>query len=361
MAQDLELLCHGISLFGFFFAAALVACVPRVIALASITLRAPQARMPEALTDFKSMWAPCKDPKNMFPAYSPDGMVYKLLATTNDVITVLMTSISSVCMGYAWVQVELWHQRTWLRAMLLTALRLFVVFSICVVGFPIASHVVLHRAGAWAEDDATRDINGSKGHIPRRPATLEQPDLALATSMEAMGWGSTGIVMMGLLAKVLAGHSRPGYQISLARECLVCVWVPYTAYIGLWIGFWWFYSDMTDSSSDLSAAHILWPLFWAKIFTSIMRFSVTRLGDSLRTEEKKFVYYLAFMLDFSISIYVRIRGWGRVSPTSDRTQCLSAWLFWEQNVPSLWSSAGSIFIAATPISWALTQNPSMAS
>jgi hypothetical protein len=67
-----------------FVAAALVAGTPRALALLGISYGVPRAPLPQALDSFKSMWASCKDPNNLFPAYSPDGQLYRWLITIDD-------------------------------------------------------------------------------------------------------------------------------------------------------------------------------------------------------------------------------------------------------------------------------------
>jgi hypothetical protein len=70
-------------LFAFMMVAGLAAAVPRGLALAIISRVVPYAPLPEALDDFKSMWAPCADPANIFPAYSPGGQLFRWLVITD--------------------------------------------------------------------------------------------------------------------------------------------------------------------------------------------------------------------------------------------------------------------------------------
>jgi hypothetical protein len=62
--------------------------------------------MPAALDDFKAMWAPCKDPTVLFPAFGPGGILYKCLATADDVFSVLGTTIQHLCDCRVWFAVK---------------------------------------------------------------------------------------------------------------------------------------------------------------------------------------------------------------------------------------------------------------
>ena len=70
-----------------FLLIAVVGAAPRGIALAIIDRAVPQAPMPEALDNFKAMWAPCKEDRdNPFTAYSPDGQMYRWLLLSDHIL-----------------------------------------------------------------------------------------------------------------------------------------------------------------------------------------------------------------------------------------------------------------------------------
>ena len=93
-------------MFALFVGFSLVATAPRCIALLCISSFVPQAPMPAALDDFKAMWAPCKDPTVLFPAFGPGGILYKCLATADDVFSVLGTTIQHLCVCRVWFAVK---------------------------------------------------------------------------------------------------------------------------------------------------------------------------------------------------------------------------------------------------------------
>ena len=93
-------------MFALFVGFSLVATAPRCITLLCISSFVPQAPMPAALDDFKAMWAPCKDPTVLFPAFSPGGILYKCLATADDVFSVLGTTIQHLCVCRVWFGVK---------------------------------------------------------------------------------------------------------------------------------------------------------------------------------------------------------------------------------------------------------------
>ena len=70
-----------------FLLIAVVGAAPRGIALAIIDRAVPQAPMPEALDNFKAMWAPCKEDRdNPFTGYSPDGQMYRWLLLSDHIL-----------------------------------------------------------------------------------------------------------------------------------------------------------------------------------------------------------------------------------------------------------------------------------
>ena len=101
-----EGLRNGAWMFALFVGFSLVATAPRCIVLLCISWLIPQAPMPAALDDFKAMWAPCKDPTVLFPAFSPGGILYKCLATADDVFSVLGTTIQHLCVCRVWFAVK---------------------------------------------------------------------------------------------------------------------------------------------------------------------------------------------------------------------------------------------------------------
>jgi hypothetical protein len=176
---DWEQLRDNAKMFAWFAVATLVATAPRWIALLSISLSVTQAPMPAALEDFKSMWAPCKDPKNLFPAYSPGGQLYKSLATSNDFCTWMGASGFHMIALHVLFAVQGWGKGTWARTILLAGLLLHAAIVIATVGFPIQGHLALHRAGvgtgATFRDDAMMNQTKAVG----RPAALQQADMSL--------------------------------------------------------------------------------------------------------------------------------------------------------------------------------------
>ncbi|MFN9901837.1 MAG: hypothetical protein ACK55Z_24255, partial [bacterium] len=84
----------------------------------------PHAPMPAALDDFKSMWTPCKNPKNMFPAFSPDGQLYKSLEVVHISLDIIGVAMTWMCFCRLWLAVQDWGRGTWARSIFWTALRL---------------------------------------------------------------------------------------------------------------------------------------------------------------------------------------------------------------------------------------------
>lgn len=80
-----------------FTAVALLAAAPRALMLLIMSAVVPHAPLPQALGDFNSMWALCKDPDRLFPAFSPDGQLYKWLAITDDVFIFIGYTIAILC------------------------------------------------------------------------------------------------------------------------------------------------------------------------------------------------------------------------------------------------------------------------
>ena len=64
---------------------ALLMASPRALALGFIGRLVPQAPLPQALHDFKKMWAPCKKPDAVFSGYSRGGQLYRWSVLTDHV------------------------------------------------------------------------------------------------------------------------------------------------------------------------------------------------------------------------------------------------------------------------------------
>ena len=68
-------------MYACFVAAASLGAAPRFLVLLACQA-VPQVSMPEAV-DFKTLWAPCKDPRNAFSAVSPNGALYHAMALSD--------------------------------------------------------------------------------------------------------------------------------------------------------------------------------------------------------------------------------------------------------------------------------------
>ena len=195
------------SMLALFVVATLFATAPRWIALLGISWLVPHAPMPAALDDFKSIWTACKEPKNMFPAFSPDGQLYTSLESVHNSLDIIGTAIMKLLMitsfSHLWVSVHDWRKGTWARTMFWTSLRLRDAITIASVCFVIASQVSLHRMGvatdATTRDHVSRTKEGRKGLF--RPPILEQPNLALKFWSQVLVTASFWVCVLASIAR----------------------------------------------------------------------------------------------------------------------------------------------------------------
>jgi hypothetical protein len=314
------------SMLALFVVATLFATAPRWIALLSISWFVPHAPMPAALDDFKSMWTPCKDPKNMFPAFSPDGQVYTSLQIAHNSIDIIGVAIMTMCFCHLWLAVKDWGKGTWARTMFWTALRLHDAITIASVGFVIASQVA-QRMVVGTEDATTRDHlsrtkEGREGFF--RPAILEQPDLALKFWSQVIFAASFWVCVLASIARWwLLRESRNGswfqrYQLHIA---------PRTAAIGIILLFlFWYNQEIQNPATFLYDMHIIWPLLMAKVGTGSLRVLLIQNYENLSSHTIEITNVVIFFTDFSMSLYVRVLGQGRVG-TNISLSGLSDWAY----------------------------------
>jgi hypothetical protein len=312
---DWEQLRDNAKMFAWFAVATLVATAPRWIALLSISLSVTQAPMPAALEDFKSMWAPCKDPKNLFPAYSPGGQLYKSLATSNDFCTWMGASGFHMIALHVLFAVQGWGKGTWARTILLAGLLLHAAIVIATVGFPIQGHLALHRAGvgtgATFRDDAMMNQTKAVG----RPAALQQADMSLKISVQVQLRATLWIVGFAFVAAWLLRRAGNASRSWSWRHLLYRAARWGVLGIILTAGYT-YYDKICDSSSSLRSMHIIWPLLMAKVCTAALRFLLMHSLEDVSSEVIQIANCYMFTIDFATSMYVRVVGWGRVGPQS---------------------------------------------
>ena len=88
-----------------FVVAASLGVAPRFLVLLACCRAVPQARMAEAL-DFKALWAPCKDPRNAFPATSPNGALYHVMVLSDQglsIVGICFAYIAALQLMYPWM------------------------------------------------------------------------------------------------------------------------------------------------------------------------------------------------------------------------------------------------------------------
>jgi hypothetical protein len=312
--------------FAFFVVSTLFATAPRWIALLSISWLVPHAPMPAALDDFKSMWTPCKDPKNMFPAFSPDGQLYKSLEVAHNSFEIIGFAIMTMCFCHLWLAVQDWAKGTWARTMFWTALRLHDAIAIASVGFVIASQVALHRMGVGTEDATTRDnVNRTKdGQGRLRPAILEQPDLTVKFWSQVIITASVWVCVLASIARwLLLRESRneswfQRYQLHIAPRAVAggVILLFYFSYL----------QEIGDPASFLYDMHMIWPLLMAKVGTGALRMLLSRNYENLSSHTIEITNFMIFSTDFTMSMYVRVLGQGR-SGTNVSLSGLSDWAY----------------------------------
>ena len=293
------------SMFAIFVVTTLFATAPRWIALLSISWLVPHAPMPAALDDFKSMWAPCKDPKNMFPAYSPDGQLYTSLQLANSSIGDIGGVMMMTCFCHLWLAVQDWGKGTWARTMFLTALRLHNAIVIAFTGFGIASQVALHHMGVGAEDATTRDGRGGRF----RPANLEQPDLASKFWAQVVIAVSFWVCVLASIARWwLLRESRKG---PWFQGCQLHIAARRGAFSVIALFLCWNILEMSNPASFLYDMHIFWPLLMAKVGTGSLRMLLMHNFDNVSSVTIDITNFVIFATDFSLSLNVRVLGQGR--------------------------------------------------
>ena len=299
------------SMLALFVVATLFATAPRWIALLSISWLVPHAPMPAALDDFKSMWTPCKNPKNMFPAFSPDGQLYKSLEVVHISLDIIGVAMTWMCFCRLWLAVQDWGRGTWARSIFWTALRLHDAITIASIGFVIASQMTPHRVGVGTEDATTRDhvIRTKDGRGRRRPAILEQPDLAVKFWSQVTFAASFWVCVLASIARWwLLRESRNGswfqrHQLHITLR---------TSAIGVIVLFlFWYQLEISDAASFLYDMHIIWPLLMAKVSTGALRVLLLQSYENLSSQTIEITNFVIFSTDFSMSLYVRVLGKGR--------------------------------------------------
>jgi len=81
-------------MYACFVAAAFLGAAPRFFVLLACQA-VPQLRMPEA-ADFKTIWAPCKDPRNAFTAASPNGTLHHMMVLSDQGLSIMGTCLASI-------------------------------------------------------------------------------------------------------------------------------------------------------------------------------------------------------------------------------------------------------------------------
>ena len=95
------------SLFLRVAAASIVAVAPRPVALLIVDHAVSKVPAAQAVADFNAMWAPCKDPANYFPAYSPQGQFYHWLLGTDAFFLILGVTLAGT--GFLHAQFSAWN------------------------------------------------------------------------------------------------------------------------------------------------------------------------------------------------------------------------------------------------------------
>ena len=289
------------SMLALFVVATLFATAPRWIALLSISWLVPHAPMPAALDDFKSMWTPCKNPKNMFPAFSPDGQLYKSLEVVHISLDIIGVAMTWMCFCRLWLAVQDWGRGTWARSIFWTALRLHDAITIASIGFVIASQMTPHRVGVGTEDATTRDhvIRTKDGRGRRRPAILEQPDLAVKFWSQVTFAASFWVCVLASIARWwLLRESRNGswfqrHQLHITLR---------TSAIGVIVLFlFWYQLEISDAASFLYDIHIIWQLLMAKVGTGALRVLLLQSYENLSSQTIEITNFVIFSTDFSMS------------------------------------------------------------
>jgi hypothetical protein len=313
-AQGSELLRDVASLFLCFITASLAAALPRVIALLSINGLVEQAPMPQALDDFKTMWAPCKDPKNLFPAYSSGGQFYKFLDTAGAAFAEIGSTIAGMSFLHAWIFLDHIPNGTLQRRIFSIVFGLAFAGNVACWTWWIENHLALHQTvGVGIEGNKTTDETRAawdrrSDHLPGL-AALDQTHLALGYSFQ-YSWSisllsGTGVLLMRWVLR-LKGASKPWSWRHLLRYALRLLLFGMASYIQVW------YLDyITDFYSE--ATHILYPLLCAKCGTALMRFLVIRYLDELGSVHLQLANMWLFVVESTTSVYVRVLGWGRAA------------------------------------------------
>ena len=299
------------SMLALFVVATLFATAPRWIALLSISWLVPHAPMPAALDDFKSMWTPCKNPKNMFPAFSPDGQLYQSLEVVHNSVDIIGYAMMRMCFCRLWLAVQDWGRSTWARSIFWTALRLHDAITIASVGFVIASQMTLHRVGVGTEDATTRDhVIRTKERGRLRPAILEQPNLAVNFWTQVTFAASFWVCVLASIARWwLLRESRNGswfqrHQLHITpRMTAIVVIVLFLCWVSL--------MEISDPASFLYDIHIIWQLLMAKVGTGALRVLLLQSSENLSSHTIEITNFVIFCTDFSMSLYVRVLGQGR--------------------------------------------------
>jgi len=301
------------------FALCCIATAPRFVSLLSIGWLVPLAPMPAALDNFTAVWAPCKDPGNLFTAISPDGELYKWLATSNNALSWAGSAIVCSCAGQTWMAVEDWKKGTKSRLFFLSLQHLFNALIMASAVFPITGHVAFHLP-KWAGSGTERDVTMKKMHpgsMQRRPEALRQPDLSTGYALDLQyGILLPAFCLVSSAARFSIrrwGSWQPLWDWHQLRVRSPGVLIYSLALLASWT----YFNDITDSFASLQAMDIIWPVLICKACISLLRFAQLRNLSWFSSTVLLFNNGLAGYLDLITSIHVRVKGWGHMSTSSD--------------------------------------------
>ena len=290
---------NAASLLLWFVAAGFVAAAPKAIVLLIINGVVAQVPASQALSDFKSMWAPCKDPKNLFPAYSPGGQVYKWLFTANDAFVAMGLTIMHVCETYQTARVGDWAKGTWKRTLFSMVYYLYCGLSFLNFTHQMALHPRLHKITQVEPSDTAMDkmYHHHNQTMPTEQSGtfLRQSHLWMKAFLDVLItlWLTEEMLLL-LLRFVLRrrSDSRSGDLLRMAIFYCVASRVSF-GYVQLLVdGF-------------LHGLHMVVPLSLAKVCTTLARFVLLR-NLKLVDEEGLVKANMIFLLIGSFtSFYVR--------------------------------------------------------
>ena len=281
------------SLFSVFVAAGLVVAAPRGIVLLTMRSQVPAS---QALSDFKSMWAPCRDTKNLFPAYDPSGQMYMWLFTSNEGFVAMGWTIMHVCQTYTICHFGEWAKGTWQRTIIWTIYCLFCCLSFLNFTHRMALHLRLHKTTQIEmKGDTNRDHMNQTKHREQPGSALHQTHLWRNVFQDALTVLWSVQVMLVLLLRFAL---RKGSEASTRNRSRFTVYTFVAGTLNM------LYVAVL-LAGYVQKLHILLQLILAKACTALMRFVLLRNLSLVDDEHVQNANMLLLLVESHTSVYVR--------------------------------------------------------